>query len=73
MTPAVPTDPNAGPKMTLTGRVVTMDDDFTVHARGAIYVDAGKITAVQDAGGAGAGRLPRRRPGPSRAAPPTRD
>ena len=35
--------------MTLTGRVVTMDDDFTVHARGAIYVDAGQMTAVQDA------------------------
>jgi hypothetical protein len=47
MTPPGPTDPS---KTTLTGRVVTMDDDLTVHARGAIYVDAGKITAVQDAG-----------------------
>ena len=47
MTPPVSPDPS---KTTLTGRVVTMDDDFTVHPRGAIYVEAGKITAVQDAG-----------------------
>ena len=46
MAPPVATDPS---KTTLTGRVVTMNDDFTVHARGAIYVDAGRITAVQDA------------------------
>ena len=47
MTPLAPTDPS---KTTLTGRVVTMDDDFTVHARGAIYVESGKIIAAQDAG-----------------------
>ena len=67
--------------MTLTGRVVTMDDDFTVHARGAIYVDAGKITAVQDAAAPAPDgfqdvapvRLGRHRlPGTDRAAQPSR-
>jgi 5-methylthioadenosine/S-adenosylhomocysteine deaminase len=47
--PQVPIDPAAGPKLALTGRVVTMDKPFTVLDRGTIYIDAGKIVAVQEA------------------------
>jgi hypothetical protein len=45
----MPPVPHPGSKRTLTGRVVTMDNEFTVHARGAIYLDANEIIAVQDA------------------------
>lgn len=48
--PVVPVDPLTGPKLALAGRVVTMDDGFTVKARAVVYVDRGLIVAVQDAG-----------------------
>lgn len=38
------------PKRVLSGRVVTMDAHFTVYARGNLYIDGGRIVAVQDAG-----------------------
>jgi 5-methylthioadenosine/S-adenosylhomocysteine deaminase len=44
-----PIDPNPTGKIALKGRVVTMDANFTVLASGAVYVDSGKIVAVQDA------------------------
>ena len=43
-----PVDPLTGPKLALAGRVVTMDDAFTVRADGIVYVDKGRIVAVQD-------------------------
>jgi 5-methylthioadenosine/S-adenosylhomocysteine deaminase len=42
-----PIDPLTGPKFALAGRMVTMDDDFTVIDDGVIYVDRGIIAAVQ--------------------------
>ena len=42
-----PVDPLTGPKLALAGRVVTMDDNFTVLADGIVYIDQGKIVAVQ--------------------------
>ena len=39
-------DPMIGPKYVLEGKVVTMGPQGTV-ARGAIYIDAGEIRAVQ--------------------------
>ena len=33
----------------LTGRVVTVDDDWTVFDRGAVYVSDDKLVRVQDA------------------------
>ena len=47
MVPPVP-DPKS--KATLTGRVVTMNDQFTVHTHGAIYIDDGDIIDVRAAG-----------------------
>lgn len=48
MPPVTPVDPLAGPKLALSGRVVTMDRDFTVLPRGIVYIDQGSILAVQD-------------------------
>jgi 5-methylthioadenosine/S-adenosylhomocysteine deaminase len=45
----VPVDPLSGPKLALAGRVVTMDDEFTVEESGIVYVDGGLIAAVQPA------------------------
>jgi len=44
-----PVDPLAGPKLALTGQVVTMDDTFSTLGRGTVYIDQGGIVAVQDA------------------------
>ena len=53
-----PIDPLTGPKLALTGRVVTMDDDFR-HARPrhGLHRTQGGIVAVQDAAQAAAGGL----------------
>ena len=45
---AEPIDPLTGPKLALAGRVVTMDDAFTVKADAVVYIDRGAIVAVQD-------------------------
>jgi cytosine/adenosine deaminase-related metal-dependent hydrolase/C-terminal processing protease CtpA/Prc len=45
-----PIDPMTGPRYILDGRVVTMNDRFDVIDRGRVYIDAGSIVAVQDAG-----------------------
>jgi hypothetical protein len=42
-----PIDPLSGPKLALAGRVVTVDDAWSVVADGIVYVDAGRIAAVQ--------------------------
>ena len=44
-----PVDPLTGPRLALTGQVVTMDDAFTRIRRGTVYIDLGGIVAVQDA------------------------
>ena len=43
-----PIDPLTGPKQALAGRVVTMDDAFTVRADGIVYIEQGRIVAVQE-------------------------
>jgi 5-methylthioadenosine/S-adenosylhomocysteine deaminase len=43
-----PIDPLTGPKLALAGRVVTMDEAFTVKSDAVIYIDQGSIVAVQD-------------------------
>ncbi len=43
-----PIDPMTGPPLALAGRVVTMDDAFTVKDDAIVYVDKGRIVAVQD-------------------------
>ena len=43
-----PIDPLAGPKLALAGRVVTMDDAFTVKTDAVVFIDHGTIVAVQD-------------------------
>ena len=43
-----PIDPLTGPKLALAGRVVTMDDAFTVKNDAVVYIDRGAIVAVQD-------------------------
>ena len=48
MPPVTPVDPLTGPKLAVSGRVVTMDQDFTVFPRGTVYIDKGSILAVQD-------------------------
>jgi 5-methylthioadenosine/S-adenosylhomocysteine deaminase len=48
--PKDPIDPAAGSKVALAGRVVTMDEDFTVHDSGVLYIEAGKIVAARAAG-----------------------
>ena len=49
MPPSVPVDPLGGSKLALSGRVVTMNSQFKVLARGAVYMDRGGIVAVKDA------------------------
>lgn len=46
--PNVPIDPLTGPKYVLEGRIVTMGPQGVVP-RGAVYIDAGEIKAVQGA------------------------
>lgn len=41
-------DPLTGPKLALAGRVVTMDDAFTVKTDAVVFIDHGAIVAVQD-------------------------
>jgi 5-methylthioadenosine/S-adenosylhomocysteine deaminase len=48
--PKDPIDPAAGAKVALAGRVVTMDEDFTVHEPGVLYIDAGRIVNARAAG-----------------------
>ena len=43
-----PIDPLTGPTLALAGRVVTMDDAFTVKDDAIVYIDKGGIVAVQD-------------------------
>ncbi|MEP6933985.1 MAG: amidohydrolase, partial [Nitrospirota bacterium] len=43
-----PIDPLTGPKLALAGRVVTMDDAFTVNTDAVVFIDQGAIVAVQD-------------------------
>lgn len=43
-----PIDPLSGPKQALAGRVVTMDDTFTVRSNAIVYIDQGCFIAVQD-------------------------
>lgn len=45
---AGPVDPLTGPKLALAGRVVTMDDRFTVRDDAVLYIDKGSIVAMQD-------------------------
>jgi 5-methylthioadenosine/S-adenosylhomocysteine deaminase len=45
----LPIDLLTGPKLALTGRVVTMDDTFRTLDRGTVYIELGGIVAVQDA------------------------
>ena len=47
--PNVPIDPAAGGKIALAGRIVTMNGQFKVIEGGAIYIDGGRIVAVQKA------------------------
>lgn len=43
-----PIDPLAGPKLALAGRVVTMDDAWTVKPDAVLFIEQGTIVAVQD-------------------------
>jgi 5-methylthioadenosine/S-adenosylhomocysteine deaminase len=43
-----PIDPLTGPPLALAGRVVTMDDAFTVKDDAIVYIDKGGIVAIQD-------------------------
>ena len=43
-----PIDPLTGPKLALAGRVVTMDDAFTVKTNTVVYIDRGSIVAVEN-------------------------
>jgi 5-methylthioadenosine/S-adenosylhomocysteine deaminase len=43
-----PIDPLVGPKLALAGRVVTMDDSFSVKADAVVYIENGGIVAVQE-------------------------
>ena len=45
---AGPVDPLTGPKLALAGRVVTMDDAFSVKDEAIVYVEKGRIVAVQE-------------------------
>jgi cytosine/adenosine deaminase-related metal-dependent hydrolase len=49
---AVPVDPLTGPKCALGGRVVTMDEHFTVLDDAVLYIDRGSIVAVRPRGAA---------------------
>jgi 5-methylthioadenosine/S-adenosylhomocysteine deaminase len=46
MPPTAPIDPLEGPKLGLSGRVVTMDADYTVIERGTVWIEQGAIVAV---------------------------
>ena len=48
MSPVSPVDPPTGGRLALSGRVVTMDENFTVLAHGVVYADKASIVAVQD-------------------------
>jgi 5-methylthioadenosine/S-adenosylhomocysteine deaminase len=41
-----PIDPLAGPKQAVAGRVVTMDEGFSVQSDGVVYIDQGCVVAV---------------------------
>ncbi|MEO8450443.1 MAG: amidohydrolase family protein [Gemmatimonadota bacterium] len=43
-------DPLAGPKVALGGRIVTMDDQFTVRKDGVLFLENGVIVAVRGRG-----------------------
>jgi 5-methylthioadenosine/S-adenosylhomocysteine deaminase len=43
-----PIDPLTGLKLALAGRVVTMDDAFTVKTNAVVYIDRGSIVAVEN-------------------------
>ena len=45
-----PIDPLEGPQIALSGRIVSMDAGFTVIPDGVIYIDKGRIVAVQTKG-----------------------
>jgi 5-methylthioadenosine/S-adenosylhomocysteine deaminase len=49
---AAPIDLLTGPKLALGGCVVTMDEAFTVKSDGVVYIEKGRIIAVQDRGAA---------------------
>jgi len=42
-----PIDPLKGPRYALEGKVVTMDDDFTVLDRGVVYINKGQIEGIK--------------------------
>ena len=44
--PRVPIDPLEGPKLALSGRLVTMDDGFGVLEGGTVYIENGRIVNV---------------------------
>jgi len=50
MPTVIPIDPLDGPKLALAGRIVVMDEAFTVVPRGVLYIDKGSIVAAQAAG-----------------------
>jgi 5-methylthioadenosine/S-adenosylhomocysteine deaminase len=54
-----PIDPLTGPMAALAGRVVTMDDAFTIKERAVVYIDQGRIVAVQERGQAPPGGFER--------------
>jgi len=43
-----PIDPLTGPKQAVAGRIVVMDDAFTVLPDGIVYIDQGNVIAVQN-------------------------
>jgi 5-methylthioadenosine/S-adenosylhomocysteine deaminase len=43
-----PIDPLTGPKLAVAGRVVTMDDAWTINNDAVLYIEHGSIVAVQD-------------------------
>jgi 5-methylthioadenosine/S-adenosylhomocysteine deaminase len=45
-----PIDPLSGPQLALAGRVVTMNDAFSVQTDAIVYVEKGKIAAIQPRG-----------------------
>jgi len=49
MPKVTPIDPLQGPKLALGGRIVVMDEAFTMIPRGVLYIDQGSIVAAQDA------------------------
>jgi imidazolonepropionase-like amidohydrolase len=45
---AGPTDPLTGPKLALAGRVVTMDDNFTVRPDSIVYINQACVVDIRD-------------------------